>query len=143
MVVKSARSAIIWIGVCIAIGVAGCGKSGPKVEFAKVHGAVLVNGHPQSNVQVLFTPDPEKGIGLPAFAGAVSDSEGNYALRYSYLNKTGDGAPVGWSRVTLLDMSAANPKASAIPLNYGAATTTPLLFEVKPGDNPINLEVKK
>jgi hypothetical protein len=40
-------------------------------------------------------------------------------------------------------MSASNPKASAIPASYGSAATTPLAFEVKPGDNTIPLEVKK
>jgi hypothetical protein len=141
MAAKWTQSALIYI--CVAIAMAGCGKTGPKVEFAKVQGSVLVNGHPQANVQVQFTPDPEKGIGVPAYAGAVSDDKGNYSLRYSYLNKTGDGAPVGWNRVTLIDMSANNPKSSAIPANYGSAATTPLLFEVKSGDNTIPLEVKK
>ncbi len=141
---KSTPRAIIWIVVGVAIGVAGCGKSGPKVEFAKVQGSVLVNGRAQPNVQVQFSPDREKGIGLPANAGAVSDDKGNYALRYSYLNKTGEGAPVGWNRVSLLDMSAGNPpKTSAIPPTYGSATSSPLLVEVKSGDNTINLEVKK
>jgi hypothetical protein len=141
MAAKWTQSALIYI--CVAIAMAGCSKTGPKVEFAKVQGSVLVNGHPQANVQVQFTPDPEKGIGVPAYAGAVSDDKGNYSLRYSYLNKTGDGAPVGWNRVTLIDMSANNPKSSAIPANYGSAATTPLLFEVKSGDNTIPLEVKK
>jgi hypothetical protein len=141
MAAKSTRRAIIYI--CVAIGTAGCGKSGPKIEFGKVQGSVLVNGHPQPNVQVQFTPDPEKGNGLPAYAGAVSDDKGNYSLRYSYMNKTGDGAPVGWNRVSLIDMSAKNAKASAIPANYGNAATSPLLFEVKAGENTINLTVKK
>jgi hypothetical protein len=143
MACKSTPRGIIWIAIGVAIGVAGCAKSGPKVEFGKVQGAVLVNGRPQRNVQVLFGPDPEKGNGLPALAGAVSDDQGNYALKYSYLNKTGEGAPVGWNRVSLLDMSAGNGKASAIPPSYGAAATSPLIVEVKAGDNTINLEVKK
>ena len=143
MASMSTPGAIIWIGIGVAIGAAGCGKSAPKVEFAKVQGTVLVNGRPQPNVQIQFTPDPGKGIGLPAYGGAVSDDKGNYALKHSYMNKTGEGGPVGWCRVSLLDMSAANPKASAIPASYGSAATSPLVFEVKSGDNTINLEVKK
>jgi hypothetical protein len=151
MALKRASRAIIWMMACASIGAAGCGQSGPKVEFAKVQGAVLVNGRPQPNVQVQFTPDPEKGIKLPAYAGAVSDEQGNYALKYSYMNKTGEGAPVGWNRVSLLDMSAVldmsaggSGKASAIPPKYGSASTSPLLVEVKSGDNPpLNLDVKK
>ena len=143
MAPKSAGHPIIWIGICVAIGVTGCGQSGPKIEFGKVQGAVLINGKPQRNVQVLFGPDPEKGNGLPALAGAVSDDQGNYTLKYSYLNKTGEGAPVGWNRVSLLDMSAGNGKVSAIPPSYGATATSPLIVEVKAGDNTINLDVKK
>jgi hypothetical protein len=140
---KSAPHSLLWIGICITITAAGCGHGGPKVEFAKVQGTVLVNGRPQPNVQVLFIPDREKGIGLPAYAGTVSDDKGDYKLKYSYMNQTGEGAAVGWSRVTLIDMSAANSKASAIPPIYGSPTSSPLLVEVKAGDNTIPLEVKK
>jgi hypothetical protein len=139
----STRGAIVWIGIGFTIAAAGCGKSTPKVEFAKVQGTVLVNGRPQPNVQIQFTPDPEKGIGLPVYGGAVSDDKGNYSLKHSYMNNTGEGGPVGWCRVSLLDLSAANPKSSAIPAKYGSASTSPLVFEIKAGDNPINLEVKK
>jgi hypothetical protein len=141
MASKATRSAIISIGLTVATGITGCGQSGPKVQFAKVQGTLLVNGHAQPNVQIQFTPDAEKGIGLPAYAGAVSDDKGNYSLRYSYLNKTGDGAPVGWCRVSLLDMSGAKP--SAVPPAYGNAATSPLLVEVKSGDNTLPLEAKK
>jgi hypothetical protein len=143
MAFQATPRAIIWTGIGIAIWVAGCGKSAPKVEFAKVQGSVLVNGRPQPNIQVQFSPDREKGIGLPTYAAAVSDDKGNYALKYSYMNRIGEGAPVGWCRVSLLDMSATNPQASAIPAKYGSATTSPLLVEVKSGDNSLNLEVKK
>ena len=142
MVCKSAQLALACVGVCVTVFATGCDK-GPKVEFATVQGTVLVGGRPQPNVQIQLTPDREKGIGLPAFAGAVSDDKGNYTLRYSYMNKTGDGAPVGWSRVSLVDMSATSAKASAIPPIYTNPTTSPLLIEVKSGDNSINLEVKK
>ncbi len=140
MVSKPTRSAVVLIGLAVA-GTAGCGASGPKVEFAKVRGAVLVNGRPQANVQVQFTPDPEKGNGVPAYAGAVSDDQGKYSLKYSYMNKTGEGAPVGWCRASLLDMSGARP--SAIPSAYGNAATSPLVFEVKNGENAIDLPVKR
>jgi hypothetical protein len=145
MAPKATPRAITCILISVAIEITGCGQSAPKVEFAKVQGAVLVNGRPQPNVQVQFTPDPDKGIKLPAYAGAVSDDKGNYTLKYSYMNNTGEGAPVGWNRVSLLDMSAGGSgKASAIPPKYGSASTSPLLLEVKSGDNPpLNLEVKK
>ena len=52
MASKSAQRAFVWVGICIAIGIVGCGQKGPKVEFAKVHGAVLVNGHHGYNLPV-------------------------------------------------------------------------------------------
>lgn len=140
---KLARYGVMWVGMCLTITAAGCGQRGPNVEFAKVQGKVLVNGHPQPNVQVLFVPDREKGIGLPAFAGTVSDDKGEYKLKYSYMNHTGEGAPVGWCRVTLIDMSAGNSKTSAIRPIYGSPLASPLLVEVKPGENTIPLEATK
>src|SRR6476646_1597372 len=143
------RLAIICTGICMAVGLAGCGQSAPSVDFAKVHGTVRVNGKPQRAIQVLFVPDAEKGIKLPALAGAETDDQGNYSLKYSYHNKTGEGAPVGWNRAVLSDMSVGIPrggqptKPSAIPPAYGSSASTPLLKEVKPGDNTINLEVQK
>jgi hypothetical protein len=149
MVLKSDRRVVIWIVICVAIGPAGCSKSAPNVDFATTQGTVRINGRPQRQIQVLFSPDPEKGNGLPAFAGGVSDDQGNYTLKYSYHNKTGDGAPVGWNRVVLTDLSVGYPregqapKPSAVPPAYGAPATTPLLVEVKAGDNKIDLDVKK
>src|SRR5262245_58192921 len=144
---KSHRCTLILIGICMSQ--TACNSGAPSVEFGKVHGTVRVNGRPQPKIQVIFSPDKEKGIKLPAVAGAETDQQGNYALRYSYHNKTGEGAPVGWSRVTLSDMSVGYPrdgqplKPSAIPPNYSAADSTPLLYEVKSGDNTIDLDVKK
>jgi hypothetical protein len=41
-------------------------------------------------------------------------------------------------------MSAGNPpKISAIPPKYGNSATSPLVVEVKAGDNKIDLDVKK
>jgi len=138
---ESYGRALLWIVVCVLLAPTGCTNSSPGLEIGKVQGTVRVNGQPQRNTQVLFSPDKEKGNGLPAFAGGVTDDQGNYTLKYSYLKKTGEGAPVGWSRVALTDLSG--PKASAIPPDYTMAATSPLLVEVKAGDNKIDLDVKK
>jgi len=138
------RSALVWIAIAILSGASGCNQGTPKIQFGKVQGILRVNGRPQPNVQVTFNPDKEKGIGLPAYAAAVTDDSGNYSLKYSYLNKTGEGAPVGWNRVTLVDLSGGkSPGSSAIPTAYTNPTMTPFLFEVKAGDNKIDLDVKK
>lgn len=144
----SHRSVLFVTAVCVAVNLAGC-KRGPKVEFAKVHGTVRVNGHPQRRVGILFSPDGQKGNGVPAFGIGTSDDQGSYTLKYDYKGQTGDGAPVGWHRVTLVDTTVGvtpqgqEPKPSAIPLAYGTSAKTPLLVEVKPGENDIPLDVKK
>jgi hypothetical protein len=148
MTLISHRRTLILNGLCIAIGLAGC-HSGPKVEFANVQGVVRVNGRPQRGAAVQFSPDREKGNGLPILANGTSDDQGKYTLKYGYQGKIGDGAPVGWQRVTVTDTTVGvtpqgqDPKPSAIPMAYGAPATTPLLVEVKAGDNTIDLDVKK
>lgn len=135
-----------WIAIVVAL--VGCNR-GPKVEFGQVHGVVRVNGQPQRRALVQFSPDREKGNGLPIFASGTSDDQGNYTLKYGFEGKIADGAPAGWHRVTILDTTVGatpqgqTPKPSAVPMSYGTPATTPLLFEVKPGDNSIDLDVKK
>src|SRR5205823_5811905 len=129
------------------IGLAGCNR-GPKVEIGDVHGIVRVNGHPQRGAAVQFSPDRAKGNGLPIIANGVSDDQGKYTLKYAFKDKVGDGAPVGWHRASVIDSTVGvtpqgqEPKPSAIPMTYGVPATTPLLVEVKAGDNTINLDVK-
>lgn len=134
--------------ICLATLLAGCNK-GPKVDFAKVQGTVRVNGRPQRAVMIQFSPDREKGNGVPAFGNGTSDDQGKYTLKYGYQGKTGEGAPVGWHRVTLIDTTVGvtpqgqQPKPSAIPFSYGVPASTPLLVEVKAGvENTLDLDVK-
>jgi hypothetical protein len=142
------RLALVVTGTCLAIGLAGC-KGGPKIEIGNVQGTVRINGRPQRAVGVQFSPDPQKGNGLPALANGMSDDQGTYTLKYAYKGKIGDGAPVGWQRVSLIDTTVPmtpqgqEPKPSAIPMAYNMPATTPLLKEVKPGDNTIDLDIKK
>jgi hypothetical protein len=98
---------------------------------------------------VQFSPDREKGNGLPILANGTSDDQGKYTLKYSYKGKIGEGSPVGWQRVAVTDTTVGptpqgqDPKPSAIPVVYGTPATTPLLVEVKAGDNSIDLDIKK
>jgi hypothetical protein len=135
-------------GFCIAISLVGC-KSEPKVEVGKVQGIVRVNGRPQRGAAVQFSPDGDKGSGLPIFANGTSDEQGKYTLKYGYQGKIAEGAPVGSYRVMVTDTTVGftpqgqEPKPSAIPMAYGAPATTPLRAEVKAGDNSIDLDIKK
>jgi len=142
------RRALILNGLWIAICVSGCQK-GPSVDFGTVKGIVKVNGKPQRGAMVQFSPDREKGPNVPVIANGTSDDQGSYTLKYSYKGKIGDGAPVGWHRVAVIDTTVGatpqgqEPKPAAVPLVYNAPGTTPILVEVKAGENSIDLEVKK
>jgi hypothetical protein len=131
-----------------ALFLSGC--SEPSPEFAPVTGVVRINGKPERGLLVRFSPDPEKGNNMPAVASATTDDQGNYTLKYEFRGQEGDGAPVGWHRVSVSDtkvgvtLQGQRPKPSAVPYVYGRHTSTPFVFEVKAGEqNKIDLEVKK
>ena len=137
----------------LTILVSGCGGE-PRPEFALVEGVVRINGKPDRGVTVRFTPDPEKGNGLPAFATGTTDEQGKYLLKYEFRGEEGTGAPVGWHRASLVDTKVGYtpqgqmPKPSSVPYIYSNSSTTPLVVEVKVEVNPgepqkIDLDVKK
>lgn len=142
------QRALVMAGILVMLAITGCNR-GPHVEFGKVQGVVRVNGNPQRRALIQFSPDREKGNGVPIFANGTSDEEGKYTLKYGYEGKIADGAPVGWHRVTVLDTTVGatpqgqTPKPSAVPMEYSVPATTPLLVEVKLGENTIDLDVKK
>jgi hypothetical protein len=126
----------------------GCRRDkGP--DFAPVQGVVRLNGKPEAGLLVRLSPFAEKGNTVPAFATGKTDEQGKYTLSYEYKREAGSGAPVGWHRVTLVDSKVGFtpqgqlPKPSSVPFPYSNVTTTPLVIEVKPGENSIDLDVKK
>lgn len=135
--------------ITIAILLNGCTDQ-PRPEYAKVEGTVRINGKPEHGLSVRFSPDPEKGNALPAIATGITNGQGKYTLQYEYRGEEGEGAPVGWHRVTIVDTKVGftpqgqQPKPSAVPYEYGNPSTTPLVIEVKPGESQtIDLDVKR
>jgi hypothetical protein len=126
----------------------GCHRE-KQPEFAPVQGVVRINGRPEPGLLVRFSPDGEKGNGLPAFASGKTDEQGKYTMSYEYRGTEGVGAPVGWQRATVVDSKVGItpqgqvPKPSAVPYSYGSISTTPLVVEVKAGVNTLDLDVKK
>lgn len=131
----------------------GCG--GPGVELGQVSGIVRLDGVPLANVRVEFVPEPGDNASSAAvpIATATTGSQGEYRLQ---LPGGRSGAPVGWQRVVVEDLSVAEPPrsreeadetplpapASRVPAAYRLATRTPLRLEVKPGpqDMPLDLQ---
>ena len=144
----SRRSAIGITALSLALALSGCGGE-PSPEFAPVSGVVRINGRPQPRLMLRFSPDPEKGNGLPARATGTSDEQGQYTLKYEFRGEEGDGAPVGWHRVSVIDTSVGHtpqgqqPKPSAVPHQYSNPSTTPILKEVISGEQTIDIDITR
>jgi hypothetical protein len=114
----------------------------------KVEGKVLVKGHSGAKLLVEFHPDAAgKGTMGPSSTGET-DGEGRFTLTYATAKSRGDGAVVGWHKVVLRDLRLAESETGrGIPIRFGPEytelRTTPLEFEVKPGDQSITIEVPK
>ena len=129
---------------CLA---AGCG-GGESV--APVSGRVTLDGQPAAGVHVGFQPlavGDNKNPGGGSYA--ITDADGRYTLRLVESDRP--GAVVGKHRVEITTRvgvaddlhdtrpKAANPKA-AIPVKFNREST--LTFEVKPGPNEANFDLK-
>jgi hypothetical protein len=126
--------------VCFLIGCAlaaafGCGNS-DRPDTLPASGTVRYRGAPLADAQVTFIPTEGQG----RQATAATDAEGKFHLG-TYAE--GDGALSGKHQVTI---SKAMPEAGAsdspypalksvIPSTYSSPLTSPLVAEVKEGDN--------
>lgn len=135
------RRAAVLLALALLLA-AGC-SSGP--QFATVRGVLKVNGKPAAKVALMFNPDAAKGSQGPSSTGETDD-EGRFTLTYSTKDKSGNGAVVGWHKVVLSDLKLAESETGrGVPIRfgpeYGAVLSTPLSFEVKPGDQTAELDV--
>jgi hypothetical protein len=118
------------------LALAGCG---PTYEYAEVEGTVTLDGTPLSGVKVVFYPEAE-GPEQPPYANGVTDDSGVYRLT-AVTGKP--GALVGKNLVVVAwppQGRSADPDqpppplpGPPIPLQYTAASETPLHFDVKAG----------
>jgi hypothetical protein len=135
------------VAILILVCALGCGKKPP--EMGQVAGVVKVKGKPQANLFVRFLPDPEKGNNLPINASGKTDNQGKYTLQHVYNDVAASGAPLGWHRVVIEDLSRGptpqgqTPPPPLIPLEYNNPANTPLKVEVKSGSQTIDLDVGK
>jgi hypothetical protein len=117
-------------------------------EFGQVTGTVTAKGKPLKGIIVTFMPDPTKGNDNPFNATGKTDAQGKYQLRHAFKGHEGEGAPVGWNRVIVIDTRYGSiPQGAPLPpplfsSSYSAVTSTPLKFEVKPGPQTIDLDLK-
>lgn len=119
---------------------------------AMVSGAVTLDGTPLAEAQVVFLGEDANNQSPVV---AQSDESGKYALT----GVTGGGIPPGKYRATVSKQTLKDgtrpigeelEKArieerllNTLPKPYEDRATTPLQFEVRSGNNTINLELKK
>jgi hypothetical protein len=126
----------------------GCAKSHEPTY--PVHGLVTLNGKPATGGGVVFESVESGSTGRYYSARAVIGADGQYRLGTFGAN---DGAVAGKHRATVFSEedktpSDKSPAASArrshrfiAPPKFGSSDTSGLEFEVKAGENTINIEL--
>jgi hypothetical protein len=118
----------------------------PPLEYGEVDGQVSLNDKPLIGVVVRFYPVSEQKDQLP-YATAVTDATGKYRLTQ------GDGKPgavigrnrvvVKWPSRDMVQEGTPSGPPPDIPLRYTVVTESPLSFDVKPGQQSINLQLSE
>jgi hypothetical protein len=124
--------------------VIGCG-GGPSLPGrAKVTGKVTLDGKPLARGTVTFAPDNARGTTGPAAVGQIG-ADGKYELTTDRSGRGGDGAVIGFHRISVQsreDVEAGQLAKSLIPAAYEDPDRSGLTAEVKAGQaNEVNLEL--
>jgi hypothetical protein len=135
------------LAVCLTSSfllIAGCGRGLPEV--APVRGTVTFDGKPLpkfQNAAVVFTPSQGRTA-----KSVISPTDGSFELT-TY--DTGDGARLGLHAVsvsaTVEDRSVKYEKSytgvrSVIPEKFTERDTSGMTFEVKPGENVVEIQLR-
>jgi hypothetical protein len=123
-----------------AVAASGCGRS---YEVAPVEGVVLIDDKPASGVQVQFVPDVTRSTVGPV-ASAETKRDGSFSLAVHEMPgaDTPGGVVVGWNRIVLTDLKQPVLKDEArVRPEYTTSRATPLLQEIKPGDQTIEIRL--
>jgi hypothetical protein len=123
-----------------AVAASGCGRS---YEVAPVEGVVLIDDKPASGVQVQFVPDVTRSTVGPV-ASAETKRDGSFSLAVHEMPDadTPGGVVVGWNRIVLTDLRQPVQKDEArLRPEYTTSKGTPLLQEIKPGDQTVEIRL--
>jgi hypothetical protein len=142
-------------GLLLALTLAGCGGGGaglPEGETGTVSGIVKLEGEPvEQGTSISFMRDSDGAI-----ATGVCDAGGGYALQMKgglsivagtyRIAVTAPSPTTGMTDEQAMELSMANklPEEgdSKIPARYRNLTESTILFEVKPGANTFDLDMK-
>jgi hypothetical protein len=115
--------------VLLPLGASLLGCQGPAPpNLVPVGGQVKYKQRPLSGATICFIPDITKGNRNGLQATGQTTQDGSFTLQ-TYPH--GDGAMVGFYRVTCIVFGGV-----AVPQKYRNATQTPLVVEVKEGNDP-------
>src|SRR5262249_25695143 len=128
----------VLVGVVLLLS--GCGSD---VEYAPVKGTVTLDDRPLVGVKIWFFPETEGNRDVPHATGMTND-QGVYQLTS---NNGKAGPPRGGHRTIVTWPLPERGTARAalpppLPSRYTQAADTPLQFEVKPGEQTIDLHLK-
>jgi hypothetical protein len=124
------RAASVCSCCALILALAGCGASDDAGRTVPVRGQVSYAGRRLATGVVIFRPDARRGNACKYEARGSIDAEGNYQLFTGAGRKLKEGAPIGWYRVAVVSVQAAEakqapvqghmppPPKSLIPLNY-------------------------
>ena len=137
---RSAATRYLFVGILISA--LGCGPTAP-FPVATVEGTVTYQGKPLGHGRVAFLP--EAGTPGPAAVGVIGP-DGSFRIQTAGL----DGAAIGRHLVTVHCRGESISKQDQtkrvlqippllIPDKYSNATTSPLFFEVKEGQNEYSI----
>jgi hypothetical protein len=120
----------------LALLVAGCG----GLKTAPVSGVIKKDGQPLADVSVSFTPQTASGE-APASNGRT-DATGRYSLSVTATGKS--GAIIGKHTVRIAFIGSGKPPDSDVidPNFVDPIPPHDLTFEVKPGKNEANFDLK-
>jgi hypothetical protein len=137
--IRPRRLGAMVVSLAVGAAMAGCGDGGAaRSGTARVKGTVTVNGQPLAVGGISFLPDKQRQTKGRAAMGKIVDGKVEKMKTYD----DGDGAIVGWHKVTIRSAKPGGPVSSKpgaappkviqrIPARYNTATE--LTFEVVAG----------
>jgi hypothetical protein len=115
--IAEGKEAVYWINLTTVLHVMA--DLEVKVETGSVKGTIALDGKPIEKGRVAFHPEKGKAVEADIRDGAFSAGE----------------VPVGLLRVTINTVGA--------PTRYADRNKTPLVIEVKKGENPVSVQLTK
>jgi hypothetical protein len=154
----SRRTFAVFVGLCGLAGLItfpGCARELPPV--VPVKGKVMLNGQPLPKASVTFVPQLEK-FGSESNSTAVTDENGEFTLTCAYNSQPGAvvakhivlvaESPLpdelrGSRDARAIDRYQATLGNRPIPTDYGTVSTSSIRVEIKKGQEPVTIELKR